>query len=166
MTWYLMDLPEHYLMDPIIVLSLQDADPAIHVLSESRCADEVQRAPREKNGLVGSIVLYMLLRVDTMFNKMISDFLRLSSFPTSGWKETLEASECSYIKAILPEQKPAEKESKRQRETTSWTKDIKKHYEMYKRHCSEKSVSSKVSIFSSILQTMYTVVACGLHYLT
>ena len=103
MTWYLMDLPEHYLMDPIIVLSLQDADPAIHVLSESRCADEVQRAPREKNGLVGSIVLYMLLRVDTMFNKMISDFLRLSSFPTSGWKETLEASECSYIKAILPD---------------------------------------------------------------
>ena len=46
MTWYLMDLPKHYLMDPIIDLSLQDADPAIHVLSESRCPVEVQTAAR------------------------------------------------------------------------------------------------------------------------
>ena len=45
--------------------------------------------PWEKNGLVGPIVLYVLLRVDTMFNKMISDFLRSSSFPMSGWKKSI-----------------------------------------------------------------------------
>ena len=33
-------------MDSIIVLSLQEADPAIHVLSRSRCPVEVQTAAR------------------------------------------------------------------------------------------------------------------------
>ena len=33
-------------MDPIIDFSLQDADPALHVLSESRCPVEVQTAAR------------------------------------------------------------------------------------------------------------------------
>ena len=46
MTLYLMGLPEHYLMDLIIDLSFQDADPAIHVLSRSRCPVEVQTAAR------------------------------------------------------------------------------------------------------------------------
>ena len=69
--------------------------------------------PREENGLLGSIVLYMLLRADTMFSKMISEFIQSSSFPLSGWKEFLAASGCRYVKALLPEQKPAEEDGKR-----------------------------------------------------
>ena len=42
--------------------------------------------PREENGLLGSMVLYMLLRAEKMFSKVISEFVWSSNFVLSGWK--------------------------------------------------------------------------------
>ena len=66
-----------------------------------------QQEPKE-TGLTGSMVLYMLLRANTMVSKHISATLaRISAVPTCGWKEALENSGLTYIKAILPERSAA-----------------------------------------------------------
>ena len=62
----------------------------------------------EETGLTGSMVLYMLLRANTMVSKHISASLAgIPSVPRCGWKEALENSGLTYIKAILPEKSAA-----------------------------------------------------------
>ena len=64
----------------------------------------------EETGLTGSMVLYMLLRANTMVSKHISASLAgIPSVPRCGWKEALETSGLTYmyIKVILPEQSAA-----------------------------------------------------------
>ena len=62
----------------------------------------------EENGLTGSMVLYMLLRVNTMVSKYIcASLASIPSVPRCGWKDALEKSGLTYIKAIVPERSGA-----------------------------------------------------------
>ena len=55
----------------------------------------------EDNGLVGSMVFYMLLRAKTMIDPNIS--ISLSGSCQPGWKETLHKCGYKYTKAVMPD---------------------------------------------------------------
>ena len=74
----------------------------------------------EDTGLTGSMVLYMLLRANTMVSQHISASLAgIPSVPICGWKEALETSGLTYIKAILPEPSAAKRVTAKKREKGS-----------------------------------------------
>ena len=55
----------------------------------------------EDNGLVGSMVFYMLLGAKTMINPNIS--ISLSGSRKPGWKETSHKCGYKYTKAVIPD---------------------------------------------------------------
>lgn len=99
-----------------------------------------------QNGLVGSMVFYMLLRMKTMIDKAVKQTLEASLCPMCGWRDTLKSSGYKYFKVVQPEQKREERVLKRKREEITFSDDVKELQKLHKQFRA-KRLASKVSIF-------------------